>query len=349
MRLGPRLADTQLKGQDSAMGDANKMVLVTGADGFVGRVVCRRLLKAGYTPRAALLSAELWPPMQATVHGMSEWVDIGDLSASPNLERAFEHVSAVIHLAARVHVMKDESTDPLEEYRRVNLRGTEVLARAAAKAGVRRFVFISTVKVNGESTPHRAFSEADAPAPQDPYGISKWEAEEALRGIASATGLEVAIVRPPLVYGPGVRANFLSLMKLAARGIPLPLPETRNRRSLLGVENLADFLVTCVVHARAANQTFLVSDGEDVSIRELVRMLAKALGRRARFLPVPVIAVRLAAKLLHREAAIDRLLGSLALDSSKARQLLDWTPPETMEEGLANTARWYLESLKPPA
>jgi nucleoside-diphosphate-sugar epimerase len=276
---------------------------------------------------------------------MREWVDIGDLSANPNFDGAFGNVVGVIHLAARVHVMKDDSTNPLEKYRSVNLRGTESLARAAATAGVRRLVFVSTAKVNGESTTSAAFSEEDVPAPQDPYGLSKWEAEEALRGIASANELEVAIIRPPLVYGPGVRANFLRLMKLVARGIPLPLPETLNRRSLVGVENLADFLVRCVGHPRAANQTFLISDGEDLSTRELVMRLAEALGRKAHFLPVPSSAVRLAAKVLGKEAAVDRLLGSLAVDSSKARQMLDWTPPVALLDGLAATARWFLGSV----
>jgi nucleoside-diphosphate-sugar epimerase len=335
-----------LEGCYSSLQRMSNKVLVTGADGFVGRVVCRRLLDAGFIPLAALRNADLWPPLQEAVLGMREWIDVGDLSKAHHLDGAFESVVAVIHLAARVHVMKDESTDPLEEYRRVNLHGTEWLAGAAATAGVRRFVFVSTAKVNGEATPAGAFSEEDVPAPQDPYSVSKWEAEQVLRGIAEATGLEVVIVRPPLVYGPGVKANFLRLMKLAARGIPLPLPETRNRRSLLGVENLADFLVRCVDHARAANQTFLVSDGEDLSTRKLVVLLAHALGRTARFLPLPASAVRLVAKALGKEAAIDRLLGSLSLNSSKARQLLDWIPPVSVEDGLAVTARWYLDSLK---
>jgi UDP-glucose 4-epimerase len=211
---------------------------------------------------------------------------------------------------------------------------------------VRRLVFVSTAKVNGESTFGRPFAEGDPPAPQDPYAVSKWEAEEALRSVAAKTGLEVAIVRPPLVYGPGVRANFLRLLRLVERGLPLPLPDTNNRRSLIGVENLADCLVRCVSHPEAANQTFMVSDGEDVSTRELIARLARALGRSARFLPVPEFAVRLAARLVGKESAVDRLLGSLVIDSGKARQTLRWKPLVTLDSGLAATARWYLESSR---
>ena len=186
----------------------------------------------------------------------------------------------------------------------------------------------------------------DPPDPQDPYAVSKWEAEEALRSVAADTGIEIVIVRPPLVYGSGVRANFLRLMRLVERGIPLPVPDTRNRRSLIGVENLADILAVCTSHPGAANQTFMVSDGEDVSTRELVVRLARALGRPARFLPVPEFSLRLAARLVGKEAAVNRLLGSLVISSDKARQTLGWTPPVTLDGGLAATARWYLESSK---
>jgi UDP-glucose 4-epimerase len=321
-------------------------VLVTGADGFVGKALCRSLLKGGYAPRAGLWSGVLWPALQAATPGLSEFAHIGDLGASPNLNGALENVGVVMHLAARVHIMQDDTVDPLKEYRRVNVGGTEALARAAANQGVRRMVFVSTAKVNGESTSGRSFTEGDPPDPQDPYAVSKWEAEEALRSVAARTGLEVAIVRPPLVYGPGVRANFLRLMRLVERGIPLPLPDTKNRRSLIGVENLADFLVRCVSHPGAANETFMVSDGEDVSTRELIARLARALGGSARFLPVPEFAVRLAARLVGKEAAVDRLLGSLVISSDKARQTLGWEPPVALDSGLAATARWYLESSR---
>src|SRR5471030_695226 len=286
-------------------------ILVTGANGFVGRVLCRRLLDAGYVPRAGLRSRTSWPELQAATPGLSEFAVIGDLGAGanlagPDLKAALENVAVVVHLSARVHMMHDDAVDPIQEYRRVNVDGTEALARAAAETGVRRMVFVSTSKVNGESTSGRPFTEGDTPDPQGSYALSKWEAEKALRSVAAETGLEIAIVRPTLVYGPGVRANFLRLMRLAELGIPLPLPDTRNRRSLIGVENLADFLVRCASHPGAANATFMVSDGEDVSTRGLINRLARAFGRSARFLPVPESAVRLAARLVGKEAAVNR-------------------------------------------
>ena len=246
----------------------------------------------------------------------------------------------VVHLAARVHIMHDYSVDRLKEYRRVNVSGTEALARAAAQSGARRFVFVSTAKVNGESTSEQPFTEEDPPSPQDHYAVSKWEAEEALHSVAAKTGLEVVIVRPPLVYGPGVRANFLHLLRWVERGLPLPLPNINNRRSLIGIENLADCLVRCVSHPGAANQTFMVSDGQDISTRELVARLAGALGRTARFLSVPEIALRFATCLFGKEAALNRLLGSLEVDSRKVRRTLQWEPPVTLNSGLDTTARW---------
>jgi nucleoside-diphosphate-sugar epimerase len=324
-------------------------VLVTGADGFVGKVVCRRLIESGYTPRAGLWNVKLWPALQAAMPGLSEFAILGDLGTNPNLHPALANVSAVVHLAARVHVMHNNAAHPLGEYRRINVDGTKAVALAAVEQGIRRMIFVSTAKVNGESTYSNGFSEDDPPNPQDPYAVSKWEAEEALRSVAATTGLEVVIIRPPLVYGPGVRANFLALMKLVHRGIPLPLPDTNNTRSLLGVENLADFLLHCVGHPGSGNETFMVSDGEDISTRELVARLARALGRTARFLPVPAAAVRLAGKLVGRETAVCRLLGSLAISSDKARQRLGWKPPLTLDSGLAATANWYLDSLKRPA
>jgi nucleoside-diphosphate-sugar epimerase len=323
-----------------------KRVLVTGANGFVGKAVCRRLLGAGYTPRAGLRNASLWPALKAATPGLDEFATIGDLGANPDLRLPLDDVSAVVHLAARVHIMHDNVLNPLNEFRRVNVGGTAALARAAAAQGVRRFVFVSSVKVNGESTAGKPFTEEDLPAPQDPYAVSKWEAEEVLRGISAETGLEVAIIRSPLVYGPGVRANFLRLMRLVERGLPLPLPNTNNRRSLIGVENLADCLVRCVMHPGATNHTFMVSDGQDVSTRELVVRLAPLLGRSARFLPVPAVALRLVARLVGKRSALNRLLGSLEIDSSKVRQTLEWKPPVTLSCGLEATARWYLESLR---
>jgi UDP-glucose 4-epimerase len=324
-------------------------VLVTGADGFVGKTVCHRLLEYGLIPRAGLWNADLWPALQAATAGLSEFAVIGDIGANPDLRLALKNISAVVHLAARVHIMQDRALDPLNEFRRVNVGGVTALARAAAAQGVQRFVFVSSVKVNGETSGAKPFSEGDVPAPQDPYAVSKWEAEEALRRISAETGLEVVIIRPPLVYGPGVRANFLRLMGLVKRGIPLPFPDTKNRRSLIGVENLADCLMRCVTHPDAANHTFMVSDGEDISTRELAIKLAPLLGRSARFLPISERALRFAARLAGEQSAVDRLLGSLEIDSGKVRRTLGWVPPVALGRGLEATASWYLDSLKRPA
>lgn len=244
-------------------------------------------------------------------------------------------ISTIIHLAARVHVMHDTAADPLAAFREVNVDTTLQLASQAAAAGVRRFVFVSSVKVNGESTAiGRAFAETDAPAPQDAYALSKWEAEQGLRQIAASTGMEVVIIRPPLVYGPGVKANFAALMRAVQRGVPLPLGAVRNLRSLVGLDNLVDFIITCAHHPAAANQTFLVSDGADISTPDLVRAMARAAARPARLLSVPVGVLASLASLLGKRAAVDRLCSSLQLDISKAHELLQWTPPVTLEEGL---------------
>jgi nucleoside-diphosphate-sugar epimerase len=249
-------------------------------------------------------------------------------------------VDIVVHLAARVHVMRDSATDPLAEFRRVNVAGTERLALAAATAGVRRFVFLSSVKVNGEKG---GYNESDPPAPQDAYGISKHEAELGLRVIAAETGMEVVIIRPPLVYGPGVKANFHVLLWAVARGVPLPLGAIHNRRSLVALDNLVDIIVTCIDHPAAANQTFLVSDGEDLSTTELIRHLARAMGRPARLIPVPASVLMAGATLLGKREVAARLCGSLQVDITKARELLGWLPPITMDEGLRRAAEHYLQ------
>jgi nucleoside-diphosphate-sugar epimerase len=244
---------------------------------------------------------------------------------------AVSEVDTVVHLAARVHVMRDASEDPLAEYRRVNVAGTEKLVRLAAAAGVRRVVLMSTVKVHGE---RGAFRESDPPHPQDAYGVSKYEAEQSLHRIAAETGMEAVIIRAPLVYGPGVRANFLALMRAVTRGIPLPLGAAANRRSLVALDNLVDFIITCIEHPAAANETFLVSDGEDLSTADLIRRLAGSLNRPARLFWVPRCVLMAGASLLGRREMALRLLGSLQVDISKARARLGWTPPLTVDEGL---------------
>ena len=306
-------------------------VLVTGASGLLGRPLCGNLFPRGHEVVAAVRSVE------DAVHGGAFPVVMGAIYEGTNWGAALDKVTVVIHLAARVHVMHDTATDPLAAFRAVNVAGTLNLARQAATAGVKRFVFISSAKVNGEGTQGQAFTEADAPNPQDAYGQSKHEAELGLRQLAAQTGMEVVIIRPPLVYGPGVKANFAALMRAVQRGWPLPLGAVHNKRSLVALDNLVDFIVTCATHPQAANQTFLVSDGQALSATELVRGRARAAGRTARLLPVPVWALQAGATLLGRRDAVQRLCGNLQVDISKARNLLGWTPPISVEEGLRRT------------
>jgi nucleoside-diphosphate-sugar epimerase len=294
------------------------------------------LLAEGWSVRGTVLTSE----SPASLVGGVESVVIEPLGGETPWQHAFTGIDIVIHLAARVHIMDDSSANPLAEFRRVNVEGTAQLAREAAKAGVRRLVFISSIKVNGEGnvTPYTPDSP---PNPSDPYGISKWEAEQALRIIETETGLEVVVIRPTLVYGPGVKANFLNMMKIISRGIPLPLASITNRRSLLYVGNLVDALTACAVHPVAAGRTYLISDGEDVSTPELIRRTANALKVPVLLLPVPLSLMRLAGKLTGKSGAVNRLTGSLTVDTTKIRQELGWNPPFTMEDGLAETARWF--------
>lgn len=317
-------------------------VLVTGSTGLVGRVVCRHLLASGYAVRACFQHPE-GTALLAHFGDRVELCCTGDMGAKTEWEEALEGVEAVVHLAARVHMVQDRARNPIGSYRRLNVAATEQLAEAASRRA-RRFVFVSSVKVNGEQTIAKPFDEMDAPNPQGPYGISKWEAENALRRIAGTSGMEVVIIRPPLVYGPGVRANFLRLMQAVYRGLPLPLPRMDNRRSLMGVENLAHVLVQCLSHPAAANRTFLVSDDEDISTRELVSRLAGAFGRPCRFVPLPESWLRIAARILGRQEQITRLFGSLTLSCACARERLGWNPPVALNDGLAATAHWYVSS-----
>jgi nucleoside-diphosphate-sugar epimerase len=303
-------------------------VLVTGASGLVGMRLCHRLMRDGQNVFATVRSSESVAPL-------GPQIVVGQIDHSTDWHQALSHAKAVVHCAARVHVMHDTEADPRSVFRVVNVHGTLNLARQAAAAGVRRFVFISSVKVNGEFTlPSRAFNETDAPNPQDAYGQSKHEAELGLRQLAAETGMEVVIIRPPLVYGPGVKANFAALMRAVQRGWPLPLGAVHNQRSLVALDNLVDFIVTCINHPKAANQTFLVSDGCDLSTTELVRGMAQAAGVPVRLLPIPVWALQAGAALLSNGDAVQRLCGNLQVDISKARRLLGWVPPVPVEEGL---------------
>lgn len=271
-----------------------------------------------------------------------EVVEVAGLGTNADWSEALQGVSTVIHLAARVHVMHDTSSDPLEEFRRINVAGTLHLARQAVANGVKRFVFVSSIKVNGEATAvEYPFREADSPAPCDSYGISKWEAEVGLRELAAQTGLEVVIVRPPLLYGPQVKGNFAQMLNVLGKGVYLPFASVWNQRSLIYVGNMADALILCAMHPAAANQTYLVCDGEDVSTPDLLRMAGMALGRPARLFPFPPLLLRLAGRLTGKSAQIERLLGSLRVDSGKIRRELNWTPPYTLQQGLRATAEWY--------
>lgn len=300
-------------------------ILITGATGFVGRELCSRLQTEGRDIRCAVRH----------VSSLQNSVVVGAIDADTEWAEALKGIDTVVHLAARVHVMNESASDPLAEFRSVNVDATLNLARQAAAVGVKRFIFLSTVKVNGEETTlDHPFTEQDAPHPQDPYGISKYEAEEGLRRVAEATGLEVVIIRPPLVYGPGVKGNFESMMRWISKGVPLPLGSITNQRSLVALDNLVDFIITCIDHPAAAGQTFLVADGEDLSTTELLCRVGQAMGKPARLVPVPVCLLKFGARLLGKQAVAQRLCGNLQVDIAKAREVLGWTPPVSVDEGL---------------
>lgn len=303
-------------------------ILVTGATGFVGGQLIRRLADQ---PSIAVRGA-----VRATPAGDHPGlIAVGEINGDTDWSEALQGQSVVVHTAARAHIMDDTAADPLTEFRSVNVAGTLNLARQAAAAGVGRFVFISSIKVNGEQTPLDAcFMADDVPAPEDPYGISKWEAEQGLQKLARETCMEVVIIRPPLVYGPGVKGNFASMIKLVGRGLPLPLGAVHNKRSLVALDNLVDLIITCIDHPGAANETFLVSDGEDLSTTQLLQGVAEAMGNPSRLIPVPASLLQFGATLLGKKAVAQRLLGSLQVDISHTQKCLNWTPPLTVKQGL---------------
>ena len=305
--------------------------LVTGATGFIGSALVAAL-QAHAVRRALRQPAEDARPGDCIV---------GNIGPDTDWRQALAGVDCVVHLAARTHVLEEDAADPLAAYRRINVEATRNLAQQATAAGVRRFVFLSSVKVNGEATPVLPYSETDAPAPQDAYGITKHEAEEVLRDIAARSAMELVILRPPLVYGPGVKGNFLRLLRLIERGVPLPLASVDNRRSLIYIGNLVDAIVTCIAAPAAAGKTYLVSDGEDVSTSALIGKLATAMGRSPRLLPCPVALLNLGAAVLGKRAAAMRLTGSLRVDSSRIRQELGWRPRYSLDQGLNATVQWY--------
>lgn len=312
-------------------------LLITGANGFVGQALCETLTERGrvFCP-VVRVNCE---PIGGTIP-----LAVGDIGAHTDWSSVVNGVSEVVHLASRVHVMKEAGRDVASLYRETNTLGTLRLAQQAAKAGVRRFVFVSSVKVNGEER-EKAYSESDQPVPIGPYATSKRDAEFGLREIADRSGMEVVVIRPPLVYGPGVKANFLSMMRWLYRGVPLPFGAIKNKRSLIAIGNLVDFIATCVDHPAAANETFLVSDCEDLSTAELLVRLANALEVKARLIDVPVPVLSVGATILGQRELLRRLCGSLCVDSTKANRLLQWTPPLTVDDGLKAAADHYRASL----
>jgi len=311
-------------------------ILITGASGFVGGALVGRLLK---DPAVDEIVLALRRPIEPQ-HEKSRLVIIGDLRSNTNWLEALEGVSAIVHCAARVHVMHDKEVDPLKAYREVNVHATLNLALQAAEKGVRRFVFVSSIKVNGEASfPGQPISPDMIPSPMDPYGISKWEAESGLREIGARYGMEIVIVRPPLIYGPGVKANFLKMMQLIRLGIPLPLGGLSNLRSFVSIDNLVDFLIVCLRHPLAGGQTFMISDGEDVSTSELLARTAKAMSKDIRLIRFPLSLLYFWAKIMKKEAILQRLCGTLQVDITKNRQLLGWTPVIGLDEGLLMAVR----------
>jgi nucleoside-diphosphate-sugar epimerase len=314
-------------------------ILVTGSTGFIGNALIVRLIKDQF-----LVSAIVRNASTKKFNSDVNLIGIGRLTSLLNWNHALQGVNTIVHLAARAHILNDKSRDPLAEYRYINVDCSLNLARQAAIAGVKRFVYMSSVKVNGEfTTLGKPFNVEDTPMPQDCYGISKYEAELGLRKIAEEFGMELVIIRPPLVYGPGVKANFLAMMNWLQRGVPLPLGgATKNRRSFIFLDNLIDVIITCINHPAAANQTFLVSDDEDLSTAELLERITSALGQPPKLIALPTILITLGAKLVGRADIAMRLCGSLQVDITKTKDLLGWSPPVSVDAGLRQTAAYFL-------
>ncbi|NQV84230.1 MAG: SDR family oxidoreductase [Rhodospirillales bacterium] len=312
-------------------------ILVTGATGFVGRALVPALISAGYEVTAVVRRTPA-PPFVGgvTVHA------IADIGPATDWTEALRGIDAVVHLAGRAHVMNEGTADAEDKYNHINAVGTERLARAAADVGVKRFILMSTVKVMGEETQGAPFSELDTPAPEDAYGTSKLAGEQALLRIARESGLESVILRPPLLYGPGAKGNFLSLLKLCRLAPPLPLAAIGNRRSLLFVGNLIDAVIVCLENPNAAGQTFFVRDGEDLSTSELIRRVGHALNKPVRLFPLPPAVLRLAGRITGKSQTVERLLGSLLVNDEKIRRQLGWTPPFNVVQGLDMMAAWFL-------
>ena len=316
-----------------------KSILLTGSTGFVGTNLVKSLtLKSDYIVKSAV--------RHAVNQDDGLLFEVGDINASTDFELPLKNTTVVVHCAARAHVMDDKEAEPLALYREVNTAGTVNLAKQAIDSGVKRFIFISSIKVNGEGTLAGCpFKPEDNHAPEDDYGLSKSEAEKQLVALAKDSGMEVVIIRPTLVYGPGVKANFASIMNLVSKGIPLPFGcITKNKRSLVSVDNLVDLIITCIDHPKAANQVFLVSDNQDVSTSEMVSEMAIALGKPSWQLPIPVWCYKFAGKLFNKSEVVDRLTGSLQVDIAHTKQTLGWVPPQTLQQGFKQTAQAFLRS-----
>jgi len=313
-------------------------ILVTGSDGFIGKALCQALLANGSIVNAGRRSLS---KNNEKIPGGMNLVSIGDLESEKKWEKALYGVMTVVHLAGRAHVLKEIEGDPLAVYRRVNVEGAKRLALAAAKYGVRRFVYVSTIGVNGSLTTDMPFTEQSSLNPHNDYAMSKLEAEQTLLQVSVETGMELVIVRPPLVYGPSVKANFLRLLQLVESGIPLPLAQVDNRRSMVALDNLVDFLVLCTKHPCAAGHSFLVSDGNDVSTPRLIDQIARNMDRPARLFPLPLGLLRISAKAVGKTSLYDQLCGSLQVNIDKAEQILGWKPRILFDEGLSETITWY--------
>jgi len=313
-------------------------IAVTGATGFLGKPLLNELSEI-YSDNAVV------PVLRKETSEFKnfDYLVVDGIGPLTDWDDKLVGIDCIIHCAARVHVMNETVDDPLEAFREVNVQGTLALAKAAAKSGVKRFIFVSSIKVNGESTTGRLpYKSSDKPSPEDPYGISKAEAEEGLKLISDETGMEVVIIRPPLVYGPGVKANFAALLKLASTGIPLPFGcINQNKRSMVYVENLISLIVECISNPNAANQTFLVSDDNDLSTKEFVKGLSSGLGKSGLMLPVPNVLFSIAGKVLGKSSVIDRLCGSLQVDISHTKDTLNWQPPYSVEQGFSATAKYF--------
>jgi nucleoside-diphosphate-sugar epimerase len=311
-------------------------ILVTGAFGFIGTELCNALTQRGCHVRKGTRAKN--------ARNLEDTFEIGNIGPETNWEPALKDIDAVVHLAARVHVMNEKSTDPSKDFGLVNVLGTEKLANSAVKAGVKRFIFLSTVKVNGEFSRRDSsgFTEQDFPNPQDAYAVSKWETEQLLNRISQKSNLEVVIVRSPLVYGPGVKANYLRLMKYIEMGLPLPFKSVKNLRSYVSLTNLVDFLILCLENQNVAGETFLVSDNEDISTAQLIQKISYQMNRIIRLYPFPIVMLKVCAYLIGKQAAIDRLCGDLQVDISKAKKQMGWIPPYSIDIGIKDTVNWYL-------